>query len=564
MIYIEVDDEGEGNKETPPKEARDDSSSDENDSTAAAHAAAIGHSPQPFKPTVATPTDGAEKPAETDTKEEGECESSIHSEVEDMKEKPKVEPAQHEAPVNGNGHAAASVENAPIPMVVDQEARKEASDPAAKDSQNNGIEGESQVDVKVEKKKKLEVDPDVSLNERDEDENTSLHVAILARKLEHVKILLEAGASFRLRSDGSWPIHTAISTGAIASHRQFAYECVVALHEAGADLTVKCDSVHTPLYLACMFNLPQIASYIISHAEGLSTLNTRADRAGNRPLHAAAKYDTLDNASLSKTAVASATGQLRTAQHHHPDGTVVNAMHAIPGFPGKLDQAHVAAQTAPVASSPAASGSREAATDSLMTQVLLGATGVEIDALNMMGRTPLHVACARGNWAVARLLMQGGASTTIADRRGFSPGQLAYKRGMPIPIDVLDALGDPPESGTIPPLRDLIVDPDGTTLLLSHELCMLHRTCAPIRRNSPDPPPENVRRLHVLIDKDSGILRNGEFSSLTWKGEARRAAISDILKVHFVAASWPEFFSKTPFLTVLIFLVDIRFTTTHT
>jgi acetoin utilization deacetylase AcuC-like enzyme len=76
------------------------------------------------------------------------------------------------------------------------------------------------------------------------------------------------------------------------------------------------------------------------------------------------------------------------------------------------------------------------------------------------------------------------------------------------------------------------VDPDGSTLILSHELCILHRTCPPIRRDSPEPPPENVRRLHVLVDQETGILRSGEFGSVVWKGEARRAAIGDVLKVH--------------------------------
>ena len=373
---------------------------------------------------------------------------------------------------------------------------------------------------------RTQVNRSINVNERDDDENTALHVAIHARKLEHVKLLLEAGASCRMKCDGSWPLHTAISMGALKQHKQFAYECVVALREAGADLMAKDDSMHTPLFLTCMFNLPQITSYILSDEEGESTLNVRADRAGNRPLHAAAKYDTPVTAVFSKSASASVTGQV--PNHHHPDGSVVTAMHPIPSFPGKLEKVHTEAAVAAAAGA----SPRTQSTEALLTQLLLGTSGIEIDALNVMGQTPLHVACLRGNWPVVRLLIDAGADTSIVDRRGYTPGQLAYKRGLFLPVDLIELVGDPPESGVVPPPRDLIVDPDGPTLLLCHELCILHRTCPPIRRDSPEPPPENVRRLTVLVDEETGILRSGEFGNLVWKDRARRVAISDVLKVH--------------------------------
>ena len=530
---MEEDDEDDEEEESKSAQGanRDDSSSDDNDSTAAAHAAAIGHSPQPIK--ILPP--GAESAVEAEDGESKEHESQ-DTEMKDasMTESPEkqssVETKSASQPPENGGpeteetkEAAKEEDSTPMEGV---EKMEESGTPAGAEQNGSG-------DTKPVLKKKLQRNPIIHLNERDEDENTALHIAILARKLDHVKLLLEAGASFRMRSDGSFPLHTAISIGAIADHRQFAYECVVLLHESGADLTAKDDSVHTPLYLACMSNLPQIASYILSDSDGLSTLNTRADRAGNRPLHAAAKYDTLDNASLSKTAVASATGQLPPGTHHHPDGSVVNSMHSIPGYSGKEMIPPETSAAEPPASVGAVAPSNS--TEALMTQVLLGTTGIEIDAPNVMGRSPLHIACSKGNWPVARLLLQAGASTTLVDRRGYTPGQLAYKRGMPIPNDIVETLGDPPESGTVPPLRDLILDPNGNTLLICHELCLLHRTCPPIRRDSSEPPPENVRRLHVLVDQDSGILRTGEFGSLVWKNEARRAAISDVLKVRSIA-----------------------------
>lgn len=521
LLYVEVDEDDEDEEDEKAGTGDEDSSSDDNDSTAAAHAAAIGHSPQPTiqkdSPVLAaTMTD-----VQVTLEMSAEIEEKLGEQAKDGKpEEPK------NAPVADEDTKDAAKAEPPAPMEVDS--------PKA-DEKSNGIDEHKAAEEATTspKVKKMEKNPEIHVNQRDEDDNTALHVAIHARKLEHVKLLLEAGASYRMKCDGSWPIHTAISLGAIKSHRQFAYECVAVLREAGADLTAKDDSLHTPLYLACMFNLPQIASYILSDEEGESTLNTRSDRAGNRPLHAAAKYDTLANPSFSKSAAASVTGHVPAVpHHHHPDGTVVNAMHPIPSFPGKLETTAAVAVATGEEAAREETTSQVQPTEALLTQLLLGTNGIEVDAQNMMGQTPLHIACHRGNWPVVRLLVEAGANAATTDRRGFTPGQLAYKRGLFIPNDLVATLGDPPETGVVPPARDLIVDPDGATLLLCHELCILHRTCPPIRRDSQEPPPENVRRLTVLVDDDTGILRCGEFGSLLWKDKARRAAISDVLKVH--------------------------------
>lgn len=355
-----------------------------------------------------------------------------------------------------------------------------------------------------------------NLNERDSDENTPIHVAIHARHLEHVKILLEAGASVHKKSDGSPPVHAAISMGSLAQHAEFAYQCVKVLDEYDADLTAKDDALHTPLYLACMYNLPKIVSYLLSTEAGKTTLNVKADRSQGRALHVAAKFNPATNV-LAKSSTTPA--HARVAHLHHPDGSVTNALHHIPGYPGKQADRHLPSQ-------------QNDSSFETPTRILLRTEGIEIDAQNSVGQTPLHIGCSRGNWNAVRVLLEAGANPNIADRRGFTPGQIAHKRGLVIPNDLLETLGGPPSSGVVPPPRDLIVDPDCNTLLISHELCILHRTCPPIRRDSPEePPPENVRRLQVLVDKETGILRTGEFSKCNWQGEARRAALVDVLKV---------------------------------
>jgi len=483
LICIPIEDEDESDeeeKQEQPQEGSDsdgDSSSDDNDSAAAAHAAAIGHSPQPIatKPSNQAPGNA-----------------------------PSPQKDHAEAPDNGT-------EPMTISPAVDGDVPLEpnAAQAAA---------------PKMKREPKFECP--YNLNERDSDECTPLHVAIHARKLEHVKLLVEMGAELHKRSDGSPPIHAAISIGSVPKHAQFAYDCVVFLSENGGDLMLKDDAMHTPLYLACMYNIPKIVEYILSTESGASTLNMRADRMQGRALHAAAKFDFATGARGPTTAVA--PGHPRIPQlHHHPDGTVVNAHHHIPGFPGKEPALPSVGKQGP--SAVHAAGAAALA----VTTILLKTPGIEVDAVNSVGQSPLHVACARGNWNAVRLLQQAGANLALPDRRGYTPGQLAHKRGMLIPNDLLEILGGPPSSGIVAPPRDLIVDPDSSTLLVTHELCGLHRTCAPIRRNSHDePPPENVRRLSVLVDKETGILRTDEFGQCAWENETRRAAMVDVLKCH--------------------------------
>lgn len=330
-----------------------------------------------------------------------------------------------------------------------------------------------------------------SLDSRDTDENTPLHVAIHHCKIEHIRLLLEAGADCHRKCDGSAPIHTVISIGAITAHKGFAYDAVVLLQKFGADLTCRDEALHTPLYLSAVYNLPSIAGLILNDVEGKQTLNFRSDRSGGRPLHAAAKFD------LSR-------GKKTALKRAGSNG---------------VGNENIAA----------------------VTQLLLGAPGIEVDAKNNFGRTPLHLAASFGNWQVVRLLLKAGADPTLKDQRGFTPGGLAYKRGMSVPSDLTSRLGEYnsgiptylESSSSMPPKRELMIDPDQPTFLVCHELCSQHFTCGPIVRNPElDVPPENVKRLKVLLDQTNGILRCSEFDGCKWEAEARRATMSDVLKIH--------------------------------
>jgi len=502
------------------------SSSDENDSDAAAHAAAIGHSPKPMP--LKSVDDGTS--SETDTTNDILATKNKSDSI-GTEEKNKAKNLSLSSPTEKTNKEDDDDNN--TDAVVGSPTNGTSNDPYFAEQANSKPKDKGEVikdkmnsrpeEYRQEKpiaKKKMKYYCPHNLNERDEDENTPIHVAVHCRKLDHLKLLIDAGASLHKKCDGSTPLHVAISMGAIPQHAEFSYECVKLLYENDADFSGRDDSSHTPLFLACMFNAPKIVRFILTTDAGLSTLNMRADRTQGRALHAAAKFDTVVSVSRPGTA---GVDRARVGHLHHSDGSLVSEMHRIPGFSGKQADGNIP--------TPATEYSSHSGTT--VTEILVQTNGIELNAQNSVGQTPLHVACARGNWIVARTLLEAGASPDIADRRGFTPGQHAHKRGMLIPNDLLVTLGGPPSSGVIPPPRDLIVDPDNNTLLITHELCGLHRTCPPIRRDSTtEPPPENVRRLHVLVDKETGILRSGEFDRCNFENEGRRAALVDVLKCH--------------------------------
>lgn len=504
---------------------------------AAAHAAAIGHSPRPIAIPTLEVSNVSEVPTQLDASDmdtvgapklpvtrDDEVKLSEVSPVSNDLDQEKLEGGE-----NATQEGEASSSSVAPPAINGADRKRESADAdmvysekqdEAAPSPKNGAPASKSPSKKKKKKENKYFCP-YDLNERDEDENTPLHVAVHARKLEQVKLLLLAGASMHKKCDGSFPIHTAISMGAIPGHEDFAHDCVQAMAEKGGDLSLKDDALHTPLFLACMMKQPRVVKFILSERVGRSTLNMRADRSGNRPLHAAAKYENIGSTGPSRRASAAVIPLT-----HHPDGSV-----AQPHTPGSIVADGQGIEVAPARKLSVVLP--EFSVGSTVTEILLGIPGLEIDAQNSVGQTPLHVACARGNWLVVRLLLHSGASPTLTDRRGFTPGQAAHKRGMPIPNDLLPLLGGAPTTGLVAPPRDLIVDPDSSTFLICHELCLAHRSCPPIRRDTiMDPPPENVRRLHVLINDHDGILRSNEFGRIIWEGKARRAAMADVLKCH--------------------------------
>lgn len=69
--------------------------------------------------------------------------------------------------------------------------------------------------------------------------------------------------------------------------------------------------------------------------------------------------------------------------------------------------------------------------------------------------------------------------------------------------------------------------------IITDSTCLEHHTCLPNEVDSPSAPPENIHRIEVLVDKQSGILYSSDIASnLVHLSESKSASISDVLRVH--------------------------------
>ena len=157
------------------------------------------------------------------------------------------------------------------------------------------------------------------------------------------------------------------------------------------------------------------------------------------------------------------------------------------------------------------------------TAIVLLSAGADVSVSTLFGVTPLHTAAMYGATAVWLALVEAGAdpsSDAVKDAHGFTPEALAASHGHSMD----GASAKATAHGKSP-----------TTALVTHELCIRHHTCPPQEvanpRSRDSVPPENCRRLSVLLHPQSGILRSRELS-LAWNTNPPPAALSDVLRVH--------------------------------
>lgn len=154
---------------------------------------------------------------------------------------------------------------------------------------------------------------------------------------------------------------------------------------------------------------------------------------------------------------------------------------------------------------------------------------VAIMAVDSDGNTPLHC-CAYANdeedalRVAAVLLGVDKAPADVENLRGKTPTQLADQCGLPALARKLRG----------EPVGDVgVADrPLPGALLITHDDCMKHYTAADMRRGAAEPPPENERRLDVLLNPAHGTLRAPDLGALLTEEPAPRVAMAHVLRVH--------------------------------
>ena len=168
---------------------------------------------------------------------------------------------------------------------------------------------------------------------------------------------------------------------------------------------------------------------------------------------------------------------------------------------------------------------RTAWRDSANAARVLVNRGSVLDAQTAYGTTPLHLCAtnaAVNTWEV--LIAAGVVEDGKTDSWGRTPAQLAKVHGW---IAGKKGLLQPDLTRLQP--SNMLEYP---TSIITHKYCRQHYTCPPSETGA-DVPPENIKRLHVIIDSKDGVLKGTDLANrLVWNEECRMAAMSDVLRVH--------------------------------
>ena len=183
-----------------------------------------------------------------------------------------------------------------------------------------------------------------------------------------------------------------------------------------------------------------------------------------------------------------------------------------------------------------------------------------ISARDKYGWTPLHHACFGGHAEVAESLLARGSKpekpnkvgqTSLHARRvgrDQAPVAAVLARMLRLagatchnapktPLDMAEARGypvTPPSSEAKTQVLDNMLVHMRPRRTGDHRWTSARRITpsAHLSARRRDPPPENVNRLQVLLDKKRGILRSAEFSGVEMVSEVRPATMADVLRVH--------------------------------
>ncbi|XP_049855289.1 CARD- and ANK-domain containing inflammasome adapter protein-like [Schistocerca gregaria] len=262
----------------------------------------------------------------------------------------------------------------------------------------------------------LSVDAKLASALLDRCRSTPLHVAAANRRDAVVRLLLEAGADCEVRDDrGRTALHAAAASGSVHALRL--------LLDAGSDPESQDSEGNTAMHLA-------------SQAGHTTILNVMFDRGVSRCMVKIQLLLSAESGNVEGVRLAlkytSGWGDTWSDMHSvaiRGGGTAVRTLMAAGVDPNARD----ANGDTPLHAVAAAGcpGAAEALVEA----------GADVDAADSSGSTPLHYAVRAGNLGVARVLLAAGADVEARDAEGDTPLLRAAARGCVDAVAALIAAG---------------------------------------------------------------------------------------------------------------------------
>jgi acetoin utilization deacetylase AcuC-like enzyme/ankyrin repeat protein len=297
------------------------------------------------------------------------------------------------------------------------------------------------------------------------------------------------------------PLHTAIFARNLGT-------CKVLLQSGHVDVDLKCHgtpALHLVLNTAALPGGREFADAIFPLLLEQERIDLSArDDAFGTALHVACEYNLVDYIKLLLAAASgSSEGQGGGVDVDAKDRTGLRPLHR--------------------------AASRDAAEAALL--LVQSGKGVQLNPQTPYGSTPLHLAAVYSSPKVWKVLVEAGADATgIKDCWSRSAVELLAVNGWK--VEDKKGLVIAPDTAATKKACSL----SAPTAIITHSICRRHYTCEPSDTETPSAPPENVKRLHVVIDDDDGSLRGSDLAPLLhWVPECRAAAMGDVLRVH----EWP-------------------------
>lgn len=304
-----------------------------------------------------------------------------------------------------------------------------------------------------------------------------ISISVFFRNIGAFKALVEFGADVNTKCHGTPPLHLIIRTMAQPAGYEFGLECLnLLLKSEEINLLAKDDNTFSILHLLTFFNFHEVLQNVFDLYEDkvVSLINSSSKTNGITPIHLGCMYDSLE---CVKILVAK-------------NATINSALSICGSTP-----LHLAAFTKSVK----------------VFQYLSIYSKDLLDVTDNHNRKPIDI-IKEDEW---KLDEKTFLIEPLFENKMFSKEEVSSFTAGSLAVSHF------PNS------------PSSSTLIITNPLCFEHHTCAPSISNTEEAPPENIRRLHVLINETDGILRNSNlFPQINWQVVSKPAELTDVLRVH--------------------------------